>query len=174
MGTITGNQNFPTAAQVPNNAIMDKYYKQNYLGNQFVLMTAGVSLGSTSETMIQLIQNKSTTKSLFVSLRRISSSAQSVLFKYYSNPTFSAAGTPVTPLNLRPASSTVSISTCTTTPTVSANGTLIDVLGCASGYANSTDMETMIILDPGQSMLITATALVSTTLVNSEIQFYEL
>ena len=175
MATITGLTNFPTANQNPVNSIMDRFDKQTYLGNAFIFGQQSVSLGTTAETdLATLACPVGSTKSIFVVLRRVSSSAQQVLFAYYVAPTITSAGTVATPVNLRPASSNASIASVHTGPTVSSEGTLFSTLGCPSNFYVISDAETMIILDPGQVLLITGQALTATTSINYEISWYEL
>lgn len=89
-----------TNRQDPNQAIMDHFDKQTYLGNQFMLSDAGFALGNTNENPMLLIQNPTVPasafpsgyKSLFVNLRRVSSYANPALFKFYVAPTFASHG----------------------------------------------------------------------------------
>lgn len=296
MATIPSQTRFPTSNQVPQNSILDAFNRQTYLGNQFILPIVNQDLSSTSETNMLLVTNPSTTKSLFVGLRRYSSSAQQILVKLYTNATIAAAGiesittvadssgslndtyftfvdtsgagfyvwyninsagtdpaiptltgievtaatnasantiatdtknaintaTPVGivasvstdvvkltystqkfsqpadgpagsdthftfavfaglgdasfPVNQRPANSNTSVSACYTSGNfaVSTNGTFTSGLGVPADYYVTIDNAVMIIVDPGQNILITATALTEDTLVNLETSWYEL
>ncbi len=94
-------------------------------------------------------------QSLFVDLRRLSgvtASATNVM-RVYLSPTITSNGTPVVPVNLRPANSSVSIAGLYSSPTISANGTLIETLSAAA--LTSISSEQLIVLDPGKSLLIT-------------------
>lgn len=177
MATIPSQTRFPTANQNPENSILDQFNKQTYLGNSFILAAVDISLSTTNEILIALIQNVApNTKSLFMNLRRYTSSAEQVLMKAYLNPTISTVGAATVPNNLRPANTNASVSTCYVNGnfTVSANGTLYSALGCPADYYVTLDNNILIILDPGQSLLITATALTEDTVLNSEISWYEL
>jgi hypothetical protein len=173
--TITQNQ---TAEK----SILDVFYRQTYLGNSYIVPIASLALGSTSETPLLLIQNpavstaSSAQKAIFVSLRRFASDDQQVLIKTYVNPTITGTSTATTPVNLRPASANTSLSKCYGNGqfTSSANGTLISSIGCAADDYVVMDNKLLVILDPGQSMLLTATALVESTNVNADISWYEL
>ena len=175
MATLPNNTRFPTANQVPDHSIMDLFGKQCYLGNAFTLSNAELSLPTTAETNLVYISNPGTSKkSLFINLRRVSSSLQPVDIRYYLNPTITVNGSAATPLNLRPANSNVSVSSCFTSPTSSAFGTLIETLGCPQSYYVVSDSSLLFILDPGNSMLMTGSAQTATTNINSDISWYEL
>ena len=172
---------FPaTSKQVPDHSIMDYYGKQAYLGNQFSLVISGFTLTGSSEQSVALIQNPAvagypnlTSKALFINLRRISSLSDSVQVKFYINPTVTSIVTPVSPVNVRPASSTASISSCSMSANVSQVGTLIDTLEAPTDYYITEDAYRLIILDPGTAMLVTATPGGNTTL-NLNLGWYEL
>ena len=168
------NTRFPSSAQVPDHSILDLGGKQVYLGNQFNLPISAVSV-TTTETNIALIVNPSTsTKSIHLVTRRISSGVSTAQFKFYANPT-ATQGTAATPRNYRLSSTNSSISVCSTAPTSSASGTLINTLECASGLASIADTSSnqIFILDPGTSMLITATG-GGVTVVNANLSWFEI
>jgi hypothetical protein len=80
--------NFPSVHQIPDNAILDVNYKQVYLGNHYSAPVAGVSLANTNETNVMLLKNPSTSsETVFVNYRSVSSNDVQALFKYYHNPT---------------------------------------------------------------------------------------
>jgi hypothetical protein len=163
-----------TGFQTADNSILDINGRQTYLGNHFALPVVRVSLTGSSETNIALLQNPSTnSKSMFINLRRVSSTTQLCQFQFYIGSTFSVAGTLVTPVNLRTGSATTSISTCTTGPTTSAKGTLIESLECPTDDYVTTDSDLLIILDPGKNILITATP-ASDTKVNINLAWFEI
>jgi len=141
--------------QVAEKSILDAFNKQVYLGNTFSLITS-LSLGDTSEHLEFLLTNPATSqKALFLLRRKISSSA-GVYVKMYLNPTISGNGTPVTPINLRPAYTATSAASCYIAPSASANGTLIT----ADGTLNFTQViDNLIVIDPGSSVLISAQSL---------------
>src|ERR1700676_2067408 len=115
-----------TSKQIPDHAILDHFNKQVYLGNKFSATFSTTSSGTT-ETVAMLIQNtqptNGTAKSLFIDTKKLSSltASNSATLRCYINPTFSAAGSTVTPVNLRPANANMSTATLTSGPTVSAN-----------------------------------------------------
>lgn len=170
-----------TNKQIPDNSILDYYNKQIYLGNGFIL-PGSVTLSDTSETPLFLVKNLAVSTSafpvqqaLFLNMRSFASSAQLVTIKTYSAPTISSVSTRATPVNLRPASTTTSVSRCYLNGQfgVSANGTLMSNLGCAGTNVPSSD-GTLIILDPGQNLLITGTAGTGNTAVTFNVSWYEL
>jgi hypothetical protein len=143
--------------QLPDKSILDFFNRQTYLANSYSLpLTSTLSNGS--ETPILLISNSLTGiaggKALFHNLRRLVSSDHSII-RYYVNPTVSSVGTPITPVNLRPASSNVSIASCSSSPTISGDGTLLSAIGINTV---TDDRNLLIVLDAGQSLLITAQA----------------
>lgn len=173
MATIASNLNFPTSRQVPDQAILQKFGKAAYLGNQYSLPIAGFSISGTSETNVALISMPaSASVSLFLCLRQISAVANLAQFNFYVNPT-ATAGTTVTPVNVRPAMSAVSQSVCSKAPTDSVLGTLISTLECPTGNGAYVDADSLFILDPGQSMLITCTP-AGTTAVSINLSWFEL
>lgn len=174
---IIGNSNLPSSRQVPDHAIMDRYNKQVYLGNQFIANTGSLSI-TTSETPILYLANPvnalAGALSLFNSIKKlyVGDLTNSILFKVYTNPTTVAAGTTITPGNCRLASSVISTSVCKKSVTAVANGTLLEVIPMSLG-SSPVDESTMLILDPGNSILITATGSAATTCA-AELIWYEL
>lgn len=171
-----------TNRQIPDHAIMDFYNKQTYLGNQFLYSLPDFEVTSTSETNLLLISNPAVTTSsfpsgtvaLFSNIRKLTTltASQSAILRFYAAPTVTGGGTPVTPLNLRPASPTTSIATVATGPTTTSNGTLFDTIA-ASAFDSSLS-QLLAILDPGQNMLVTVQASSATTFISYEIGWYEL
>lgn len=96
----------------------------------------------------------------------------SAIIRCYLNPTVTGAGTPVTPSNVRPANVNAAVSTVTTGPTVSGNGTLVDVVSAAALTSGLSQL--LEILDPGQTMLITLQASASSATTSTIIGFYEI
>lgn len=173
MSTIPSNQNFPTKNQIPNNSIMDKFDKQVYLGNYF-RFAATTALTGTSENPLYLLKCPATaTKSLFFNLNRIigQTASQTITIRAYIGPTVTVAGTSKTPLNARPANTNASIADLELTPTTSANGILISALLAAP--LAMAEADELIILDPGQSLLITTQATASMSVL-AELGWYEL
>ena len=176
MSLITGNPSFPTPSQVPDNSILDVNGRQTYLGNTFILPINGLTLDSADETDVALIENPATSKkSLFFFTRTATADALAVL-RYYFNPTISATGDATTVVNLRPASTNTSVSLCYLSPTVSANGTFFSTVG--TEVTIEVASLTLFILDPGQSLLITAQSptwsMGNDVLVYSENVWYEI
>lgn len=172
-----------TQNQVPDKSILDRFDRQTYLGNAFIVPVE-VDLSDTSEVPCLMITNPVVTsvaaptaqKAIFLNLRRVSSSAQQAVIKTYVNPTVTSTGTTSTPTNLRPASSNVSIAKFYAAGefAVSANGTLVSALGIATDSISVTDNTLLIILDPGQTVMVTATALDDGTTIDLDFSWYEL
>jgi hypothetical protein len=166
----------PTQYQIPDNSIMDVNGKQTYLGNTFILPINGFNIDSASELNVALITNPvGNTKALFLFTRSAAADGPGVL-RYYFNPTVTSPGTPTTPINLRPASPNTSVSLCYLNPSISSNGTFFSTVG--TEVTIEVDQYTLFILDPGQSMLITAQSpnwsMGNDVLVYSENIWYEL
>lgn len=176
---ITGLQNFPTPRQIADQAILNVFNKQAYLGNQFSYIDV-FSAGGTSEANTLLLSNPSSNgtglklPSLFFNLRKITAltASHSVVMNIYIAPSVSAAGTAQTPVNVRPASATTSLMTLTVGPTTTSKGTLIDVIQAVNptpGLSTS-----LFILDPGQTALITTTASNTSDSLAIQLGWYEL
>lgn len=170
-----------TNRQVPDHSIMDAFNKQTYLGNQFIYSLNTESL-ATTETPFILLQNPAVAGSgfpsgyqaLFVNLLKMVclTASQNAVMRVYLNPTFSVAGTPATAIQARPASPTASISILTIAPTVSINGSLVNVLSSQPGISDSSAL--MVVLDPGQNLLITTQTSSNTTFIAPTIGWYQL
>ena len=172
-----------TSKQVPDNAILDQFGKQTYLGNSFITASS-LLLSSTSETPFLLITNPAVSatgfpagyKSLFINLKRFSSTAQAVTVRTYAAPTITGSTTANTPVNLRPANANTSIAKIYPNGqfTVSANGTLMSALGLNGTNMPVLDNSLLFVVDPGQSLLITLQAASSTTTVLNDLSWFEL
>lgn len=162
-----------TQFQVVQDSILDLNGRQTYLGNSFMLPAAGTSLTDTTETPIALIKNLSTnTKSLFIFRRLVMSNNNTVLARFYLNPTVNVLGTATAPKNMRTASATTSVSLCYLGMTITANGTLLQTV---PGSQYGIDCADLIIQDPNYNILITAQqAGAGTSLAIPEIAWYEL
>lgn len=165
--------------QIPEQAILDYYNKQTYLGNSFVA-SSGLVAGTGSEVPLLLLSNPATNFNqngqagnlgCFLGLRKLQCDTigTAAIFNFYSNPTTISGGSAVTPLNLRPAWGTVSKMVVTKGPTVGVLGTFI-----APFVVNisENDSNLLLVLDPGQSLLVTQN--VSTANVAAEFSWYEI
>ena len=159
MASIPTNFNFPTSRQVPDHAILDQYNKQAYLGNYFHYVNSSTVAG-TSETALILFSNASTNGvSAFINYKKGTclTASHSSLFNFYLSPTVSANGTAVTTvINTRPAMSKTSVMSLYTGPTASPFGTLTSYL-MSQTQAPDESASSLIVLDPGQSLLVTVT-----------------
>ncbi len=171
-----------TNRQIPDSAILDHFNKQVYLGNRYSFTLAFTAAGTT-ETVSFLLQNPAQTtvafpsqsgpSALFVDLRRMSGNTAITtanIMRVYLNPTVTAVGTARIPLNMRPASPNVSIASLHSAPTISANGTLIEAI--SSSAPNSVSSGELIILDPGQNLLITLQTETS-AVISAALGWYE-
>lgn len=167
-----------TNSQIPEKSILDLNGRQVYLGNSFVSGTMSASLGVTTETPYFLFTNPANSgKSAFIYTRKhsiIVTTAAICTFRYYVAPTVTSAGTAITPKNLRlNAGSPASVMQTSTLPTTSNNGTFAaDVASTSSGNADISHV--LVIVDPGNSVLITATESSGTAPIAFEAVWYEL
>jgi hypothetical protein len=165
------------AHQTPDSAILDLNGRQTYLGNAFVAGTMTATVPSTTETPYVLISNPANSgHSMIIYTKKMSIATQTTslaIFRFYYNPTVSAAGTALAINNLRlNASSPASTMAISEYPTTSNNGTFVaDLIAGAEGTNVSTVVQ---IIDPGNSMLVTCTETVSSVAVAFEIVWYEL
>lgn len=175
MATIPSNQNFPTNKQIPDHAILDILGKQTYLGNEFIYSVPSNQIVSGSETaLLYHINPVGNSKSLFHSIRKLTciTLTNTVLFRFYSNPTVSSNGTLQTPTNLRPANANLTTGNLYLSPTASANGTFLGTLASSAFVPDVSNV--LLILDPGQSILVTAQASAASTAIATELGWYEL
>lgn len=173
MGLPTPNP--ATNRQVPDQAIMDLFGKQAYLGNQFVASTGAVALADTSEAAILYLANAATnSKALFNSARSVFNEDPTnlVTFRVYFNPTTVTSGSAITPVNCRPANPLTSVSACKKSVSVSTKGTFVMGMTDLSSFGWRDD--TLLIIDPGQSMLITAQGAAGTPTVFIDAVWWEL
>lgn len=118
-----------TNFQVPEHSIMDAFNKQTYLGNTFTVCSNVFELPTASlETSILYLSNPAANKrALFCNVQRFCATnlanADSATFKVYLNPTLTSANKPIIPINMRPASATVSGAAAAFNPPI-APGTL--------------------------------------------------
>lgn len=164
-----------TNRQVPDHAIMDLFGKQAYLGNQFTV-SATASLGDTNEDpFLYVVNDAANTKALFNSLRSFvaTDATIDITFRVYFNPTGVTGGSAKTPANCRPANPLVSVATCKSAPTISTKGVLVSTIVVSGGILQSNS-DLLLIIDPGQSMLVTAQAASGTPAIAGELVWYEI
>lgn len=120
-----------------------------------------------------VIQNASGTgKSLFIFNQVLVTNNNPVLVRYYLNPTLNVPGSVTVPLNIRTGSTLASLATCYLGASITSNGTLLMTLP-ASNYG--TTFETLFIVDPGTTILLTGQqAGAGTTLTGFAIAWYEI
>jgi hypothetical protein len=165
-----------TAKQIPDHAILDFYNKQLYLGQQYTVNLA--STVTTSELPIILMSNAGVNTGQQISLFQgllngVSLTAShNVVYRVYLNPTVTSAGTPMTPINMRPASPNVPTAVMTSAPSVSANGTLINIM--SSQALVNAQSQMMAILDGAESLLVTVLASASATSVETVLGWFEI
>jgi hypothetical protein len=170
--------NLSNQFQISQESILDLNGKQAYLGNAFSAGINGTSIASTSETALITISNPaaitSGQKALFVDFALLSgmTASSTVIFRIYYNPTISAAGSVVTPTNIRTGSSNTPVAVVHSLPTASSNGTFLSVLAVSPTTTGSSTI--LRVVDPGSTLLITAQCSVNPTLIGAEIGWYEL
>lgn len=167
-----------TQIQIPDHSILDQFNKQCYLGNQYV-QASNETIG-TSETAQILItcpvqSGVASQKSVFVNLKKLNcyTGTSTALLNFYLSPTVSANGTAAPIYNLRPASINTPIALAYTGPTITSNGNFIGAISTSS-YGGTESSATLTILDPGQSLLVTAKASGASTTISITLSWYEL
>lgn len=143
-----------TKTQIAENSILDLNGRQTYLGNSFTLPMPGATLTDGTETPIAVIRNVAGSgKSLFFMQQIVSTDANNCLVRFYLNPTLNVPGSTTSARGLRSGSTTASISTCYLGATITANGTLLYAL---PADASGTESTVLYVLDPGDTLLMTA------------------
>lgn len=162
-----------TQTQLPNEAILDLYGKQTYLGNAFSLPAAGKSLANTSEAPAIVVTNPAGSgKSLFIEMRAYSSNLNPVIFRTYLNPTINVAGSTTAAVNLRTGATQTSVSVCYEGASITSNGTLLDVY---AGGTTSFLPTSLLVVDQGNSLLITGQQSTSgTSTAIAQLAWYEI
>lgn len=161
-----------TQTQIAEKSILDIFGRQTYLGNSFILPHPGITLSDTSEDPIMVLKNPAGSgKSMFLFVRKVLTNGNTVVVKTYLNPTVNVPGSATVPLNLRTGSTLASISTCYEGATITSNGTHYGTVA-AQPYSSTTD--TLLVLDPGGSLLLTGTAVAQPVTVYVEIAWYEI
>jgi Icc-related predicted phosphoesterase len=167
-----------TSKQTPDNSILDSFNKQTYLGNQYsgahtftvgtteipLLLLSNVETGITPTNLVSAFQNY---------LKVVeSTAANSIILNVYLSPTVTVVGTTLTPVNMRPYAPVNNKVALTYTPTVSANGTLVDSINAGALSVGSSSI--LKIIDQGQSLLVTGIASAAATSVTAILQWYEI
>lgn len=174
-----------TNRQVPDNAILNHFDKQIYLGNQFSY-ALDPEIATTSEFPLILLTcpqpasgfpslgASNQWQSIFQGLRRLQclTASQNAILRIYAGPTVTSVGTPQTPNNLRISAAQHSIAALSTNPTISANGVLMSLM--ASNAFVTDEARELIVVDPNQSLLVTVQTSSATTFVGVELNWYEL
>lgn len=169
-----------TNRQIANDSILDHFGRQAYLCNRWNYILA-VTAAGTSEVAQILIANPAVTVSafpasyvsLFVDLRSlvgVTASSNNIV-RSYLNPTVSAAGSAAVAINSRTGATNSGVAVITSGPTISANGTLVEIL--AAGAYTYVSSNGLFILDPGNSLLITVQSATS-AVTNVAVGYYEL
>lgn len=169
--------------QIPDQSIMDYFNRQSYTGNQFIYALRSTIAGTTETNLLYLLNPSANSGAsgggnqnigLFLNLRRVTSvtASQSILLNFYLNPTVGTNGTAQTPVSARPAFALSSKMSLFSAPTSSANGTLIGSIMASAQSSQQNNF--MMVLDPGQSMLVTVIAGAANNVAVTELGWYEM
>ena len=155
-----------TKNQIPDNSILDYFNKQVYLGQQFQVSTNTVSLTGTTEVpFVYFLCQAGQALSLFHAQEQFGmndpSGATAIIYRAYLNPTGISGGSTLTPINLRSGDATPSIATVKLSPTATTKGNLIATY--TVGWGVSFIETSLVIVDPGTSILFTAQPTGTTT-----------
>lgn len=162
-------QPFPTNPQLSLNKLLDVAQ-----GCSFVVSAPTTAAGTTETPLLYLSVPTGQSKSAAIWLRKYASqtASDSAIFKTYANPVTVTSGTPITPVNLRiDASSPVSVCSALISPSAVSNGTLLTNDGIGQ---SELLIDQPIIVDPGNSLLITATASATSDKIVAELTWSEL
>jgi hypothetical protein len=143
---------------------------ENWQG--YTVSSGLVTLGGSTEVPLLYLNNPSTNFALKLFLKRVLNitSGHLALFTLYRNPTLSGAGTAKTPVPLRAnANAPATIATAASSPSASANGTL---QGYLNGGNTPFESQEPLILDPGNSLLVTVKA-ASSDIVLCDLSWFE-
>lgn len=144
-------------------------------GRAFTATSGVVTVSGTSETTLLYVKNPSSSPypwCLFLSKFVNQTAGHTAIFNFYYNPTVSANGTAAPINNLRnnpntPASSVQVF----TAPTASPLGTFVFAVGVGNVEVPS---QLPLIVDPGESLLITTTVSNSNDKVLGQLSWFEL
>ena len=141
--------------QFPDDCVKNAFDKQAYLGNSFIASAIQATISSTAEIPIVLLQNPANSgKTLFVTSRRFVPLTNSTIFRSYVDPVITSIGTALPITNSRPATGFTSVASAYGVPLVTTDGTPASV-SAALSYT-TVEIDTLIILDPGHSLVITS------------------
>lgn len=177
------NQSLATNKQIPEHSIMDVFWKQAYLGNQFLYAIGDMEITQTTEYPLFWLQNPSVSaaafpsgwQALFVNICKIAclTASQNAILRVYLNPTGASDGTAETPLNVRPGNTEItSIASLALSPSSSGNGSIVETLCAQPGLSDK--ISGLYILDPGESLLVTVQTSSDSTYIGSSIGWYQL
>lgn len=174
--------------QTAEKSILDLQGRQAYLGNGYtVSIGVTTSISAATETPILYLSNPAANSAgqpsgnpqqniaCFQNIRRLAINANGGIgiFRYYINPTGAiSGGSTLTPVNTRTASTNTSKMTAKSLPTVGSSlfGTL---LGIFYGNSSISDSASLFVLDPGQSIVVTASLSALGTVIG-DFSWYEL
>jgi hypothetical protein len=167
-----------TNKQVPEHSILDHFNKQVYLGNQYSV-NKSFTIGSSEIALLYLNNsqtgNQQNLKALFQNLFKMAfeSASGSLTLNAYLDAVVTG-GSPVTPINMRPAYGISNIvGTVVSSPTIGTIGTLVDTIsGSASQPVTSSEM--LKILDNTQNILITGIGSGAGLLCNVILKWFEI
>ena len=171
-----------TNRQLPDNSILDINGKQVYLGNQYTYALGGTEITSTSEAPLLLLSNPAVTASgfpsnyvsLFCNIRKMITltDTENCILRFYLSPTVTGAGTPAAAVNRRGGSLNTTVGVIATGATVSSNGSLVDMISSLSLATDESN--SLIVLDPGNDLLVTVQPSSTSTFISAVIGWYQL
>lgn len=134
-------------------------------------ITNGVTLATTSDTFVYLIQTGSIPIHFLFSV----SASGEANFMIYEGTTFSAAGTAVTPINLNRTSANTLTLTTTHTPTVTTDGTLLAThhIGTGRITGGSVASASEFVLATNEDYLLRVTTEGNSNDIDMEFLLYE-
>ncbi len=113
-----------------------------------------------AERSLMLVKNPAGSgkklKIFSISYTEVQISSARITFRTYANPTVSANGMALTPVNFHVKSTPItSVMQFYKSPTITADGSLMDAREAGQSFTANLELNNQIILDEGQSLLIT-------------------
>lgn len=134
--------------QIPDQAILDQFNKQTYIGNSYLVSTNEINIPvGNKEVPICYLSNPSsnstpTNVGLFQNVRKmvITGAAAFSTFKFYSNPVLNTPGSTIIPSSLRPGFGNSSVMAASLSPTVTGVQQVqtVDTVADVAGSLNNT------------------------------------
>lgn len=168
------------ATVMPNGLVAMDYaeHAQTLWGKRFIVTTNVVTIATTAETTMLYINNPAGSGKI-LKISKIyfgapTSNNTNCLYRLYLNPTITINGTAVSAMGRRQTGQNASVCSFFTSPTATANGTLLEIHRVSSSAGEQPfDFQHGIFLEPGNRILVTATVSATALSAHANIEFIE-